>query len=444
MAVGLPDDPRVRSRLASAEYLVDIPFLAITTIRAQSSSRAFAIFSGYTTQVVLFDTGAAAILGTTPIALTGVTLVTDRTGALTFALESNAPQPPENDTAAPTTVATGPGGWLDAEVLADPCVTDLTASPSVFTTTGGNGTLTIGAAASCTWSIDASALPGLTVTTSSGTGPATVPFSLGSAAAPRRGSIRIGGRSVAVEQIQPYMNIDEPGAVAQQPFVVRGWAIELSATPGTASPAAPTVSSVNVWAWPMNGGAPRFLGVTSAARLRPDIATVFGSAYGSAEFLLPVQGLPGGTYTIVVYAQSARIGTFTQEQGVVVTVQSGSRIAIDAPSTSVPRTFVVSGWAADVSAATGPGVDLVHVWAYPASGAGAIWVGAAAYGGARADIAALYGESFRPSGYSLNAALPPGSYTLVVFARSTVTGEFSATTAPLTVLAGLVRRDECG
>src|SRR6185369_15420687 len=104
-----------------------------------------------------------------PIAYSGVTLVTDRTGAFTFALEPNRLSRLNNDTAAPTIVASGPGGWLDAEVLADPCVTDLAASPSVFTTTGGSGTLTIAAATSCSWSIDASALPGLTVPTSYGT-----------------------------------------------------------------------------------------------------------------------------------------------------------------------------------------------------------------------------------------------------------------------------------
>lgn len=422
----------------SAEYLLDIRGQTITTIRAQSSSRAFAILAGVpNSDVVLFDTATAAILGSTPLPYQG-TIVTDRTGALTFGLESNRLRRLNNDTAAPTVIATGPGGWLDADVVPDPCVTDLTASPSVFTTTGGSGTLTIAAAASCTWSIDASAILGLTVTTSSGTGPATVPFSLGSAAAPRRGLLRIGGRSIAVEQIQPQMNIDEPGPAAQQPFVVRGWAIELSATPGTASPAPPTVSAVHVWAWPLDGSAPRFIGVTTASRPRPDVAAVFGSAYGAAEFSLPVQGLPGGTYTLVAYAQSARTGTFTQEKSVVVTVQPGTRIAIEAPVTSVPRRFVVSGWTVDLSATTGPGIDLVHVWAYPASGAGAIWVGAASYGAPRPDIAALYGESFRPSGYALDASLPPGSYTLVVFARSTVTGEFAAATASITVMPGSI------
>ena len=296
----------------------------IGDITSQTASRAFVQMStsNPVTHIVLFDTTAGAALGFTTM---NATLVTDRTGAMTFALQSNRLSRLDNDTAAPTTIATGPGGWLKAAVLPDPCPTDATASPALFTTTGGSGTLTITAAPSCTWSIDASASPGLTVTTSSGTGSATVPLSLGSVAAPRRGLVRIGARSVAIEQLQPFINIDEPGAIAQQPFIVRGWAIEVSATPSTAAPPPPTVAAVHVWAWPTSGAAPIFIGATNASRPRPDIAAVFGSAYGAAEFSLPVQGLPGGTYTLVAYAQSARTGTFTQEKSVLVTVQPARR-----------------------------------------------------------------------------------------------------------------------
>jgi hypothetical protein len=457
--VGLAPNPTVRvhdtaTHALLGSYAAAVPGHAgfgIGALTSQSASRAFVQMttdefgppfgqnvniSHFVNYIVLFDTNTGATLGSTT---TSATLVTDRTGAMTFALERTRLSRLDNDTAAPTTIATGSGGWLAADVLPDPCPTDAAASPAIFTTTGGNGTLTITAAPSCTWSIDASAIPGVTVTTSSGTGSATVPFTLGSAAAARRGLVRIGARSVAIEQVRPLMDIDEPlTAVAQQPFIVRGWAIELSANASTASPAPATVALVHVWAWPVDGSAPHFIGVTDASRPRPDIAAVFGSAYGGAGFSVPLQGLPTGTYAIVVYAQSARLGTFTQEKGVLVTVQPGTRVAIDAPVTSVPRTFAVSGWAADVSATTGPGVDAVHVWAYPSTGGAAIWVGAASYGGMRDDIAKLYGDSFGRSGYWLFASLPPGSYTLVVFARSTVTGEFNAATAPLTVLPGSV------
>jgi len=52
-----------------------------------------------------------------------------------------------------------------------------------------------------------------------------------------------------------------------------------------------------------------------------------------------------------------------------------------------------------------------------------VFLGAAAYGGSRPDVGALYGEQFRDSGYSLSVTgLPVGFHHLVVYARSTVTG----------------------
>ena len=119
----------------------------------------------------------------------------------------------------------------------------------------------------------------------------------------------------------------------------------------------------------------------------------------------------------------------------VVSIEPATLLAIDMPGAEVPRNFVVSGWAIDPAAVTGPGVDAVHVWAYPAAGGAPIWVGAAAYGGARADIAALFGAAFERSTYWLFAKLPPGDYTLAVFARSTVTGAFTGAGAVLRVVA---------
>jgi hypothetical protein len=75
----------------------------------------------------------------------------------------------------------------------------------------------------------------------------------------------------------------------------------------------------------------------------------------------------------------------------------------------------VAGWAIDEAAATGTGVDTLHVWAYPASGS-PIFVGAAGYGGARGDIGTAYGPQFTNAGFSLTGSLPPGSYDLIVYA----------------------------
>ena len=50
-------------------------------------------------------------------------------------------------------------------------------------------------------------------------------------------------------------------------------------------------------------------------------------------------------------------------------------------------------------------------------------VGAAAHGGARPDVAALYGAQFTNPGYGLwVSGVPAGFYRLVVYARSMITG----------------------
>lgn len=87
--------------------------------------------------------------------------------------------------------------------------------------------------------------------------------------------------------------------------------------------------------------------------------------------------------------------------------------------------LVVAGWAADLDSQVDSGVDTVHVWAYPTDGRDPIFIGAAEYGGARPDVAAIHGERSLKSGYGLRVqGLAPGTYDLAVFAYSTVKGGF--------------------
>jgi hypothetical protein len=95
---------------------------------------------------------------------------------------------------------------------------------------------------------------------------------------------------------------------------------------------------------------------------------------------------------------------------------------------SAPLT--ISGWALDRGAATGTGVTDIHVWAFPAGGIGpGQFVGVATYGTPRQDVAAAFGQArFTNSGYTLTVpggALPAGTYLLVAFGNSTVTGGFT-------------------
>ncbi len=88
----------------------------------------------------------------------------------------------------------------------------------------------------------------------------------------------------------------------------------------------------------------------------------------------------------------------------------------------------VAGWAADLDSPDGTGVDGLHVWAYPVGASGnaqPIFVDVAAYGGARPDVAAVYGDRFLHSGYGVSVNnLAPGTYDLALFAWSTVKHDF--------------------
>ena len=91
------------------------------------------------------------------------------------------------------------------------------------------------------------------------------------------------------------------------------------------------------------------------------------------------------------------------------------RLWVDLPSVNatVGAPFLISGWVLDEAATTGTGIDAVHVFATPASGA-PVFLGAATMGGLRQDVGALFGARFNNSGFfhTVTTALAPGAYTL--------------------------------
>jgi hypothetical protein len=123
---------------------------------------------------------------------------------------------------------------------------------------------------------------------------------------------------------------------------------------------------------------------------------------------------------------------------------SNPAMSIDTPGARAALTqpFAIAGWAIDAGASAGAGVDAVHVWAYPSgSGAAALFVGSAAFGGARPDLAPHFGAQFVNSGFGLTVrGLAPGTYQLVAFARSTVTGTFNNARTVTVTIGGAVPR----
>jgi hypothetical protein len=106
----------------------------------------------------------------------------------------------------------------------------------------------------------------------------------------------------------------------------------------------------------------------------------------------------------------------------------GPQVVIDSPrwQMDVAQPFMLAGWAADLTATDDTGVSGIHAWAYPLNGGAPVFVGAATYGSARPDVAAVHGDRFRDSGYGLFVqGLTPGNYDLAVFAWSTELADFA-------------------
>jgi glucose/arabinose dehydrogenase len=202
-------------------------------------------------------------------------------------------------------------------------------------------------------------------------------------------------------------------------FTMGGWAVDLDSTSGTG------VDTVHVWAT-LEGGATQFAGVATYGTARSDIAAAYGSRFLNSGWTLNVSGLSSGVWTLRAYVHSSVTGAFTPSAPITVRVQSGMLIAIDAPQAgAVTGGFQVTGWALDLAHPTSTGVSTVHVWALPVIGGTTTFLGVATIGGNRPDVGAAFGAQFTPSGYTLNvASLASGTYDIVVFAHSTLTGRF--------------------
>lgn len=224
------------------------------------------------------------------------------------------------------------------------------------------------------------------------------------------------------------MSLDVPrsGSTTAGNFTVAGWAADLASTTDGG------VGAVHVWAYPNpgSGAAAMFLGAASMGVSRPDVGAAFGARFSSTGFVLDGALVPG-TYDVVAFAHSSVAGVFNNSQTTRIQVlapPSIPRMSVDLPAQnqSVSQSLVIAGWALDVGAVTGTGVDAVHVWAYPVAGGAPVFAGVATLGHSRPDIAAAFGAArFAAGGFRLEATLPRGEYNLVVFAHSVNTNTFN-------------------
>lgn len=223
----------------------------------------------------------------------------------------------------------------------------------------------------------------------------------------------------------PVMSVDAPGqgTLVWPIFTVAGWAADLRAPSGTG------VSTVHVYAYPNPGSGtpPVFLGAATYGGSRPDVGALFGSRFTNSSYGLAVGSLTPGTYDIAAYARSTVSGTFNNARTARITIGPLVTIGQPTPGATVSGTWRLTGWAVDLRAATGTGMDTLHVWAFPRGGGAPRFLGATEYGATRVDVGNWLGARFAPSAYSLDVSgLPPGEYDVAVYGHSTVTKGFAA------------------
>jgi FG-GAP repeat len=124
-----------------------------------------------------------------------------------------------------------------------------------------------------------------------------------------------GGVFVAAAPPQPRISIDLPLTATVPPvFTIAGWATDGLATADSG------VDAIHVWAIPIAGGAPVFVGVADLGFTRGDIAAIFGGFYSEPGYALIGGPLAPGTYDVYVFAHSARSATFNNFRIVRITV----------------------------------------------------------------------------------------------------------------------------
>ena len=113
------------------------------------------------------------------------------------------------------------------------------------------------------------------------------------------------------------VEIDLPRSqqTVDQPFLVAGWAADLDTAVGVG------IDTVHIWAYPLAGGLPIFLGTPTLGGIRPDVAAVHGDQFRESGFGLVVSGLSRGDYDLAVFPWSNVSGGFAVPKTVRVSIE---------------------------------------------------------------------------------------------------------------------------
>ena len=159
---------------------------------------------------------------------------------------------------------------------------------------------------------------------------------------------------------------------------------------------------------------PHYLGGGRATRAgcpRPPRGPRSNGAPGTLTVTVNPAGLDVGTYTATVTVNSTSPDlTIGMPIAVTFTVTE-TMLGLDSPATysTVTQPFNIGGWAVDRSSTSGPGIDAIHIWAFPVSG-DPVFLAAALTGGWRPDVGAAFGDpEFNTSGFNVAVTgLAPG------------------------------------
>lgn len=217
-----------------------------------------------------------------------------------------------------------------------------------------------------------------------------------------------------------------PSGIVAQPILFSGWAIDYLAT---SAPAGQGTGIAAVYVDIFSSGVLVRTIPAAYGLPRPDVAAIFGSRFQPSGFSATIHDLWPGEFSYRVRYVRTTGGEWLDEGTSTFTLNAGPMVAIGTPvwGSAAASSFLIGGWALDLRAAAGPGVDAIHVWAYPNPGSGVppVFLGVADYGAYRPDVGAVFGPQFTYSGFNLVAGpLAPNTYDIVVFAHTVASGAF--------------------
>ncbi|MCX6546031.1 MAG: M12 family metallo-peptidase [Acidobacteria bacterium] len=122
-------------------------------------------------------------------------------------------------------------------------------------------------------------------------------------------------RVIVGPAVRMAIDVPESDRTVSGPFTVEGWAVDLASENGSG------IDTVHVWAYPLDGSAPIWLGVADRGDPRPDVGDVYGAAFSESSYSLNVGNLAPGSYDVVVYPHRARTNAFEGAQIVRIAVR---------------------------------------------------------------------------------------------------------------------------